>query len=283
MAGRGPLMSAPESSLQAHYESEGLLKRILAALEAEGKDLAALTPRDLSPVDEFHTRGILATRDLAALADPASGARVLDVGAGLGGPARFLAATYDCNVTGLDLVPGFCEAANELSRRTGLADRTRFQAGNALELPFADATFDLVWTFQVQMNIADKARFYGEIARVLRPGGRLAFQDIFAGDGRPLDFPVPWASDAANSHLVAPDDVRELLRNLGLRVRAWHDVSAETLEWSDAHSPSPGAPLPELGTHLVMGEGYAHKRRHTTQALRDGRIVFIQGVYERTP
>lgn len=274
-------MNGPTTTVRGHYGTDDLLGRILAALEAGGKPSEGLTCRDLAPVDQFHTRGLAATRELAGLAAPAPGTRVLDVGSGLGGPARLLAAEYECDVTGIDLMPGFCAVATELSRRSGLAGRTRFEAGDALHMPFADGSFDLVWTFQVQMNIADKARFYGEIARVLRAGGRLAFQDILAGNGAPLDYPVPWASDASHSHLVEPGSLRALLPSVGLEERVWRDVSAETLAWLDAHRLDPDRPLPPLNMRLVMGDGFHDKRRNTDQALRDGRIVIVQGIFEK--
>jgi SAM-dependent methyltransferase len=114
-------MTANERSVQAHYRTAALLDRILAGLREAGKDPGAPTVDDLAPADEFHSLGRVATKDLAELAALKSGTRVLDVGSGLGGPARFLAVTYGCDVTGVDLMPEFCAVASELSRRTGLA------------------------------------------------------------------------------------------------------------------------------------------------------------------
>jgi SAM-dependent methyltransferase len=272
-------VAASEQSIQAHYRSAGLLDRILAGLRAAGKDPNAPTVDDLAPADEFHSLGRVATRDLAELADLKPGTRVLDVGSGLGGPARFLAATYGCDVTGLDLMPEFCAVDSELSRRTDLTERTRFRQGNALVLPFNDGAFDCVWTIQAQMNIADKGRFYGESVRVLRRGGQLVFQDICVGDGRPLDFPVPWATEPAQSHLIAQEALRALLGGLGLREQTWRDVSAPMLAWQDANRPPAGEPLPPLGMHLVLGERHAEKRANSSRALRDGRIAYVQGVF----
>lgn len=277
-------MQGHEPALLAHYGGEGLLERILAGLRAIGKDPDALTQKDLAPVDEFHTGGRRATRALAELAGlPACAPdlRVLDVGSGLGGPARFLAAQYGCDVTGLELVPEYCRAAEALSTRTGLGSRTRFRQGSALAMPFADAAFDLVWTIQAQMNIADKPRLYAEIARVLRPGGVFACQDLCAGDGRPLDFPVPWASAASHSFLITPPDLRALLAGLGLREEVWQDASATMLAWQEAHPPPDAAALPPLGMHLVLGPRHAEKRANAARALRDGRVVFIQGVFRK--
>ena len=269
---------ADERSVQAHYRAVGLLDRIVAGLREAGKDPGAPTVDDLAPADEFHSAGRAATKDLAALAALKPGRRVLDVGSGLGGPARFLAATYGCDVTGIDLMPEFCTVANELSRMTRLAERTQFRRGNALALPFDDGAFDCVWTIQTQMNIAEKRQFYGEVTRVLRPGGQFVFQDICAGNGQPLDFPVPWASETGQSHLISPEDLRTLLRKLGLKEHTFRDVSSTILAWLDANRPPAGTP-PPLGMHLVLGERHAQKRANSGRALRDGRVRYVQGAY----
>ena len=249
-----------------------------SGLKALGKDLDSLTHEDLAPADEFHSQGRTATRALAELAQIPPGSRVLEVGSGLGGPARFLAATYRCDVTGIDLMPEFCTVANELSRLTRLSERAQFRQGNALALPFDDGAFDCVWTIQTQMNIAEKRQFYGEITRVLRRGGQFVFQDICAGNGQPLDFPVPWASEPGQSHLISSEDLRTLLRELGLKEHTFREVSATILAWLDANRPPAGTP-PPLGMHLVLGERHAQKRANSGRALRDGRVTYVQGVF----
>lgn len=271
-------MVADERSVQAHYRAVGLLDRIIAGLRDAGKDPDAVTIDDLAPADEFHSAGRHATKDLAALATLKPGTRVLDVGSGLGGPARFLAATYGCSVTGIDLMPEFCAVANELSRLTRLTERTQFRQGNALGLPFDDGAFDCVWTIQTQMNIAEKRQFYGEITRVLRPGGQFVFQDICEGNGQPLDFPVPWASEAGQSHLISPEDLRALLGTLGLTEHTFRDVSASIVAWLDANRPPEGM-SPPLGMHLVLGERHAEKRANSGRALRDGRVRYVQAMF----
>jgi SAM-dependent methyltransferase len=273
------------SDILRHYEQRGLLEKILAGLKALGKDLDTLTHEDLAPADEFHSAGRTATRSLAELAGIPPGSRVLDVGSGLGGPARYLAATHDCDVTGVDLTPEFCRAANELSRLTRLAERTRFQTGDALELPFADASFDVVWTIQMQMNIADKQRLYAGFSRVLKPGGLFVCQEICAGNGAPIDLPVPWATRAEHSHLADPEALRGLIRGAGLSERAWREVTADIIAARKAQQAkaSPGKPgeLPPLGMHLVMGEQAALKMSASARNTDTGRTVFIQGVFEK--
>jgi ubiquinone/menaquinone biosynthesis C-methylase UbiE len=177
-------------SVARHYGIPGVLGAILNGLRAEGKDPERLSPADLSPVDEFHIRGRQATAELAELSQVRPGLRVLDVGSGLGGAARFLAAERGCQVTGLDVTPEYCRAAAALSKATGVDGGTRFLCASALAMPLADSGFDLAYSQHVQMNVADKAVFYREIARVLRPGGRFVLHDILAGPAGLPHFPV---------------------------------------------------------------------------------------------
>ena len=141
---------------------------------------------------------------------------LLDLGCGLGGTIRYLAATVGCDVVKMDLTEAYYRVAEILSARVGLAERTVFRQGSSLALPIGDRHFDVIWTKYVQMNVVDKARFYGEIARVLKPGGQLAFHDVFAGASDGVEFPVPWAADASISHLIGVTDLQALMLDLGL-------------------------------------------------------------------
>lgn len=274
-------MSAAQQAVISHYGVGDLGTRILEALRAAGKDIEHLAPGDLAPLDAFHIRGRDASRELAALAQLEATHRVLDVGSGIGGSARYLAAEYGCHVTGIDLTEEYCGVATLLSERCGLAARTAFRAASALELPYADASFDVAWTEHVQMNVADKARFYGEIRRVLVPGGKLLFHDVFRGSAGEPYFPVPWAGDASISHLEAPEEVARLLQSLGLRRRHWEDVTAKSLAWFRAlleRFATRGRP--PLGLHLLMGADASHKFENLVRNLDEARIVVVQAVYE---
>jgi SAM-dependent methyltransferase len=263
----------------SHYTHARLLDAILAALESEGKDAAYLTPADLAPVDEFHLRGREATLELARLAQPAPGLRVLDVGCGLGGSARHLAYEHGCRVDGVDLTPAYVDVATELTRRVGLADRVAFQQASALALPFADGEFDVVWTEHVQMNIADKHAFYAELARVLKPGGRLVFHDVFQGAGGTPHFPVPWADEPTISHLVDVDGARQAIVAAGFEIAEWRDMTERSLDWLTAVAARRAAGAkPALGLHLLMGENARRKGENNVLNLREGRIVVAQAV-----
>lgn len=238
----------------AHYTRGGLAETLLAALEAAGKDPNKLSLDDLAPIDEFHSRGREATQELAGLARLMPETRVVDLGCGLGGPARRLAKVFACRVTGLDLTPEYVEVANLLAERTGLGGRIGFVQGDACDTPFEDASFDVVWSQHAAMNIPDKARLYAEAARLLKPGGRLALYDILAGEGEP-HFPVPWARDPKHSHLVTPEELKALLESAGFEVQHWRERSEEGLSWFTAAAERFAEKgLPPLGLHLLLGE-----------------------------
>ncbi len=209
----------------------GLVAVIRARLEAAGLDPATLRPSDLAPVDEFHIRGRAASLEIVEALELTSGSHLLDLGSGLGGPARTVAELTGCTVTGVDLTPEFCVVANELSRWTGLADRTRFQVGDATATGLGDRAVDAAMTVHVAMNIPDKASLYAEAFRVLRPGGRFVVYDVLQGEGGDVRYPVPWAQDSSTSFLATPDEVRTLLRRAGFEVISEVDSSDESLTW----------------------------------------------------
>ena len=236
-----------------HYGKGGLLDRILGALAQAGKDIDHLTIDDLAPVDEFHSRRRLATQELAAMMAPSAADHVIDIGSGLGGPSRYLAATYGCRVSGVDLTPEFVETAIALTARVGLSDRVNFRVGSALDLPFPDASFACAWSQNVAMNIADRPRYYAEMHRVLRPGGRLAIQDVAMGNGAALEFPVMWADQPEISFLRTPEATRALLEAAGFRVLQWIDNTETALAEAEAERARGSASPPILGVHIVVG------------------------------
>ena len=217
-----------EVSLNKHYGRRGLGDAILAALRKSGKDMDAIVADDLSPVAEFHIGAQAATLELAQLAGTRKGMRVLDVGSGLGGPARTLAQHYGCSVTGLDLTEEFCDVATMLTELTGMQERVSFAHGDALDMPFEDGSVDLVWTQQATMNIEDKATLYAEVNRVLAIGGRFVFQEVLGGSVTPLHFPVPWARESALSFLPPPETVHDMLAKAGFREMIWRDVTGRS-------------------------------------------------------
>lgn len=270
-------------ALGSHYTRPGLGAAILAGLRAAGKDPEAPHPDDLAPVDQFHIRGKEATLELARLAGLQAGAEILDVGGGLGGPARTLALRLGCRVTVLDVTEEYCRVGEELTRRTGLSEWVSFHHGDARAMPFADGRFDVVWTQHSSMNVDDKERLYRETRRVLRPGGRLALHEIMAGASGPPRFPVPWAREPSLSFLRPPEAVRGLLRDLGFRELAWLDVTAASLEWFRRRvaTADTAVGLPPLGLHLLLGEDAGAMFRNLVRNLAEARTVVIEAVFER--
>ncbi len=268
--------------LNRHYGRQDLAGAILDGLRAAGKDPDRLTYTDLGALDQFHIGGKDATLRLARLAGFRPGLRVLDVGGGLGGPARTLTAEFDCRVTVLDLTEEYCRVGEMLTARTGLSDRVDFKNGNALEIPFADGGFDLVWTQHSSMNIADKERLYAEIRRVARSGGRLALHEIMAGPVQPVHFPVPWASSASISFLRPAQAMRTLIGDSGFREVSWVDASEQSLEWFRRPlSAMAAGTLPPLGLHLLLGEAFVPAFRNQVRNLEERRITVIEAIFER--
>lgn len=262
-------------TIEAYWGRERLDEAILAALTARGVDLDALTVDILAPTDQFHGGGKPVTERLARLAVAAPDTRVLDVGGGFGGPARTLAVQFGCRVTSLDLTPSYVRAARVLTARMRLDDRVTHEVGNALALPFPDRAFDLVWTQNSGMNIADKETLYAGFHRVLRPGGRLALQEPMAGPVQPVVYPVMWARDASTSFLRAPAEMRATIEGAGFRLLRWDDVTAETA------GPAAGTPLPAHSIpRLVMGDAIEAITRAGHQNREEQRLVSIQAIFE---
>ena len=278
-------MSIPNrvnEAVQTHYTRSDLGNVILAALEKAGKDVNRLTPEDLAPVDEFHIRGRTATLELARAAGLDAAKHVLDVGSGVGGTSRCLAKEFGCRVTGIDLTEEYCRAAAMLSSKIGLAHLADYRQGDATNLPFDDASFDVVWTEHVAMNIPDKSRLYGEMHRVLKPGGMLAIYDILAGPSGPVLFPVPWARTPDTSFLVRPDELRKLLGETGFTVANWSDTTDAARAWFVALAEKIRKEgLPALGFHLLLGADFQAMAQNQRRNLEEGRIVLAQVVAKK--
>ncbi len=262
------------TGLQAHYAARDIEARILAALRTAGLDPGQrLSPEDLAALDHFHTGGLRASRELLEVAQIRVDDRVLDIGAGLGGAARLLAAALGCRVDCLELSPDYCAGAVLLNRLTGLDDRIAVHEGSALDMPFPDDAFDAVWMQNVGMNIADKPKLYAEIRRVLKPDGRFAFQEIAAGKEATSYFPLPWATDPADSFLVSAETMRSILDEAGFATESFEDVS-------DAHlsRTSEGAAQGQL-TLAVFVDDLGKKAGNARRSLQEGQIRLVRGVF----
>lgn len=270
------------ASVQSHYTRSDLGGFILAALEKAGKDLSRLTPEDLAPIDEFHIRGRAATLELALAAKVDATKRVLDVGSGVGGTSRCLAREFGCHVTGIDLTDEYCRAAAMLTELIGLAELVDFRQGDATSLPFPDASFDIVWTEHVAMNIPDKPRLYAEMHRVLKPGGTLAIYDVLAGPFGPVHFPVPWARTPEASFLATPDEMRSLLEGAGFNIETSLDTTDAARVWFVALAEKIRREgVAPLGFHVLLGPEFPAMAQNQRRNLEEGRIVLAQIVARR--
>lgn len=271
-----------DQSISGHYGWSGLMERIEQELRQHGIDPRHVTVDQLAPIDNYHWYRLAGTLALARAATITSADRVLDVGGGIGGPARQLAQRFGCHVDVLDLTPAYCAVGETLTAWTRLTDRVSFVCGNALAMPFPDGGFDIVWAQHASMNISDKAGLYHEIARVVRHGGRFAFFDVLAGPNQPIHFPVPWASDQSFSFLLSPEGTRALITRAGFRELIW--MTGAELEAELKKLEESGENAPEdigLDTGLLNGLDGPRMGASIQRNVQEERIVWAIGVYER--
>jgi ubiquinone/menaquinone biosynthesis C-methylase UbiE len=266
-----------EVQVAAHYTQGRLEEAIREALAAAGKDLALVTTKDLAMADQFHVGGLEATQELAAHMELTPGLRLLDVGSGIGGPARYFAETYGCHVTGVDLTAEFVNVATSLTEMLNLNHLAEFKQASALHLPFAPAAFDRAYMIHVGMNIAEKAGVFREVRRVLKPGGLFViFDNMRMADG-PFRYPLPWALDETTSFVSEPRTYRNLLEHAGFAVERERDRSAYAVELTEQsmqkmakHGP------PVLGLQLLMGEKTPLMVRNILSMMKEGLVAPVE-------
>ena len=267
-----------EASIAEHYSSGDLLQRLEAALASDGVDPAHPTLEALAPYDQFHGRGLEATEEIAALLSAGPADHLLDVGSGIGGPARHMAKRFGCRVTGIDLTAEFCEVARHLTRVLGMESKVSFELGDALAMPFANAAFDGAYSMNVSMNIADKGALYREIHRVLKPGGWLMLSELAQGPGAPMDYPTPWAATAEASFLTTPEETRRGLEAAGFEVVQSRDT-AEAVKAYGARSRAiveAGGKPPHRAVQLIHGGIAAVAMRNSSRGSAEGRIIPVE-------
>ena len=273
------------ASIDTHYSAEDIEAKILAALREAGLDPEQrLSPVELGALDHFHTGGFPASLILQELAQIKADDRVLDIGAGLAGPARMLADSPGCRVDCIELTPDYCAGAELLNKLTGLEDLIGVYEGSALDMPFDDNSFEVAWMQNVGMNIEDKRGLYTEVCRVLKPGGRFAFQEMTAGETDASYFPLPWATVPTDNLLVSADEMHSLLDECGFVAEYYEDVSDTQLNppknTASTNSPQSTvqvqqAPL-SLSTYV---DDLALKAENATRSLQEGQVRFVRGVF----
>lgn len=272
-------MEALHTLIENHYHSPELYEEILKRLGEQNVNLGHLSRKDIAGVDEFHVRGAEVSRELASQVK-LDHSRVLDVGCGLGGPSRMLADDYNCWVTGIDLSHEFIRTARGLSELVGLQDKTSFLQSNALELPFENGSFDAVWTQHVQMNISHKLKFYSEIERVLAPGGKFIYYDIFRAEECDLNYPVPWANEPSLSFLVTPVHMDGIMERLCFKNLSTTDQTEKGIEFLRAlfDNLKKNGP-PKLGLNVLMGSSTVEKLTNLLKGLEEGHVLLQSGIY----
>lgn len=267
------------SSVDQHYGLGDVMSKIQAALNTLDKDMSRLSTEDLAPIDGFHTRGRTSTQEVTALANITSSDIVLDVGCGLGGTARYLAEQFNCQVVGIDLTREYVDVGRQLNTLLNMDSRVGLHHASALDLPFENNSFDYAWTEHVQMNIADKQRFYSEIVRVLKPGGRLMFHDVFRGEGDEPYYPVPWAEQSSISSLVTQETAKSIFAAVGLTIEKWLDKTQESIDFFEVVSEKlSNTEMPPLGIHLLMGDTAKLKLENQARNLKEQRVTIALGV-----
>jgi SAM-dependent methyltransferase len=262
------------TTIEQPYATGLTRTNIERALADAGTQTDTLQPTDLAMLEDFHSLGRLATAALIDLAQVSASDRVLDAGAGIGGTARLIAAERGAHVTAVDLTAEYCEVAKWLNDAVGLGDMIDVHTADVTELPFDSASFDVVVSQHVQMNIADKRRLYAEARRVLAPGGRLALWDVTAGAAGPLHLPVPWANTPEQSHLVTPDRLAELLGEAGFATAQWNDLTAPT---EKVMREFVAGERPKLGLHVFVPD-FQTKAANLVRNLGEDRARLIQAV-----
>ena len=267
-----------QQDISTHYTHGNLVAAIRGGIESLGKTIDSVTVDDLAPVDEFHIGGRQASEHFLDQLNLTPEKHVLDVGCGLGGPARFVASRYGCRVDGIDLTPEYIETGRVVCGWLGLNDRISLHHGSALSMPFADGAFDGAYMLHVGMNIEHKAKLCSEIRRVLRPGALFGIYDVMKAGGDELSYPVPWATTAASSFMASPAQYRSALQAAGFEIIAELDRREFAMAFFDqlrAKTMAAGGP-PPLGLHVLMGRNAPDKIQNMIQNIAKGRITPVE-------
>ncbi len=261
-----------ETQVEEHWAQGDVYSRIVSALQAAGKSLDSLTIDDLAPVDHFHARGFPATVELGDHLPVNTGDHVLDIGCGVGGPARYFAQRFGCRVSGVDITRPFVDAANKLTVLLHMTDQVFVQHGDGQRLPFTDGTFDGAYSQHVTMNVPDRGQFFAEAWRVLRPGAFFAITEHGLGPAAHLHHPVPWSADGTGEWLVTPEQTRELLTEAGFDDIKIEDTGPKYVAfYSKMIAAAEQGALPPLGLHVLLGEDTLLRARNSMRNIEERR------------
>jgi ubiquinone/menaquinone biosynthesis C-methylase UbiE len=271
-------------SVAEHYTLGTLLTKITAGIESIGKTPASVTVDDLAPVDEFHIGGRQASEEFTSQLGLTGNDHVLDVGCGIGGTSRFVASRFGCRVTGVDLTPEFVETGTTLCEWVGLDEQIELRCGNALSMPFAEGRFDAAIMLHVGMNIADKARLFSEVYRLLRPGAVFGVYDVMKTGNDELKYPVPWSSVAETCALATQAQYVAALQQAGfdiIEVDNRREFAADFFAETRERLATAGGNPPPLGVHIAMGESAPAKINNMVENIAAGCCAPVEIIARR--
>lgn len=270
-------MDSPSNRLAGHYQRALRADEVLAQIDAHYP--AGPTLHQLAPLDQLHIGGVAASTRLLALLSPDTHAKVLDIGAGLGGLMR-QGAALGFQVTGLDITHGFTALNRALSARVGqpAAPPLRWVTGSASALPFADHSFDAVVFQHSLMNMPDAIKVLAESRRVLRPGGQLVMHEVVSGPNvAHLRYPVPWAASSEHSHLLTLEELINLLKTSDFLIEHADDWSELALAWRQRQRQKEQTPRKAvLSPQWVFGERFLTMGKNLVDNLAQRAIKVVE-------
>lgn len=272
-----------KNSVIHQYTRENIYETIVKRLHEQGVEKNKITREHISSVDEFHIKGAEVSLEMAKEAELSKELKVLDVGCGIGGPARMIADVFGCSVTGVDLTNEFIRTASLLSQLVGLSGKTEFMTADATELPFEDNIFDVVWTQHAQMNIEEKEKLYSEIHRVLKREGRFIYYDIFSSEKEDLKFPLPWADDSSISFLIELNDFGRLMKETGFKELLRKERTSDSIDFFETvfeNNKKEGSP--KIGLNIFMTEQTSLKLSNLLNNLSENKLKVQSGIYQKT-
>ncbi len=267
-----------EKEVENHYQQGDLLNTIRLALDSAGKTTDNITHVDLAPVDEFHIGGRQATDHLFAQLDVTAEMKLLDVGCGLGGAARYVALQHGCQVSGIDLTDEYISTGQVLSEWLGMSQQVNLVVGSALNMPYESALFDGAYMLHVGMNIENKMQLFKEVHRVLKPGSLFAVYDIMKTNDGDLLYPVPWATSHETSFLATPGQYADMLTAAGFVLQVENnrrDFGLDFFAKMAEKTAQLGGP-PAVGLHLLMQASTAVKIPNMIKNITNGCIAPVE-------